>query len=252
MRSILEQVLRANSAPNSNSARSADIASSVSRFGLLLFLLLLWAGAASATTVLPMNLAQLSEVAEKAFVARVDSVETTTAASRSYDLVTVTVTEPVFGDAATSDVVQWKQFRFSKNVALSGMPTYEPGREYLVFLSGKGRGTDFQMPVGLGQGAFFVKRNNRGEAVAVNGMANMSLSRNLDVSAASAAIVRNQPGAARLSARDLSSREATLKANLQPRKTGNSLDTIKAAAKFFHEQKTRGKSPALQFQKSSN
>jgi len=136
--------------------------------------------AASATTMVSTNLAQLSELAEEAFVLRIDSVETSTAEGRNFDVVSGVVTEIVFGDKQTSEPVSWKQFKISANVKLPGMPQYEPGKEYLVFLSGPGKGTGFQSPIGLGQGMFKVKRLPDGRASVQNGFMNSTVFRSLN------------------------------------------------------------------------
>lgn len=202
----------------------------------------------SATSVLPQNLAQLSENAESAFVIRIESIETSNSQNHHFDIITGIVTEPVFGNVTTSQTKSWHQFRFSERASLAGMPRYQPGREYLIFLSGKGRGTTFQMPIGLQQGAFEILRNPAtGAAVARNAVGNISLTNGLDVNAVARDITNSQVQTRSISPADRQTREATLKRQLSPRPAGASLEALKQAARHFHKQKRTGRTPSVDY-----
>ncbi len=222
------------------------------QFVLLLTLL----GAAlsvSATTLLPTNLANISETAESAFVVRIDSFETSHSADgRSFDVVTGTVIEPVFGERKTSETVTWNQFKFSKNVRMPAMPAYEAGEEYLVFLSGQGTGPGYQAPVGLGQGLFKILRNpETGAAMARNAYMNSTLTAGLDVEAASNEVVARESRTRGFDAARQKAEAAKLQSELRSRGAGVNLDAIKKTARFFHQQKQRGARPSVDFRTTS-
>src|SRR5690606_18645576 len=78
--------------------------------------------------------------------------------------------------------------------ALPGMPTYEVGKEYMIFLTGPGTGPGFQCPVGLGQGAFLVTRNpSTGKTSVRNAFRNTNLLTNLAVNKAAEDMVSQSP-----------------------------------------------------------
>lgn len=196
---------------------------------------------AHATTVLPLNLAQISEQAQSAFVLKIESTETQTSGSRSYDLIKGTVVEPVFGDVRTSQAISWKQFRFAKDRPMMGMPTYKTGHEYLIFLSGPASQTGFQMPMGLEQGVFDVLRNQRTGAARVrNSSGNAWLTRNLNMEAVANDVAAREARMRGFSATARRERAAEVKQRLRPTRAGNSLDVIKEAARLFHEKKMQG------------
>jgi len=204
-------------------------------------------GTLSATTVIAVNLAKMSETAESAFVVRIDAVESTTTVEGSYDVVSGIVVDSVFGDVQTSEPVSWKQFRVSRAATLAGMPTYEIGKEYLIFLSGKGRGTEFQMPVGMGQGAFKAIRTPSGDMMVRNAFMNSTLSAGLDTTAAAKAIINDSPRTRGLTRGARESEARRLQEQLRPKPVGNSFRDIKEAARFFHDEKKRGKTPSKDF-----
>lgn len=198
---------------------------------------------ASATTMVSTNLAQLSELAQDAFVLRIDSVETSTAEGRNFDIVSGVVTENVFGDKQTSEPVSWNQFKISANVKLPGMPQYEPGKEYLVFLSGPGKGTGFQSPIGLGQGMFKVKRLPDGRASVQNGFMNSTVFRSLNTDK----IIQDMAAAkSRTRGANPQVEAQKLKASLRPG-PAIGLDAVKEAAQFLHEKKQQGAHPAKDY-----
>lgn len=203
---------------------------------------------APATTMVATNLAQLSEAAESAFVVRIQSTETTTTADgTSHDVITGTVIEPVFGNVKTSQTISWNQFRLGKNVPVPSMPAYEAGKEYLVFLAGKGPGTGLQAPIGLGQGVFLITRNPRtGAASARNAYMNATVARGLNVEKAAQDMVEHDPKTRALPAQQKSAEVNKLKMQLMGR-GGQNLESFKSAAQFFHSRKQSGASPSMDY-----
>jgi hypothetical protein len=203
--------------------------------------------AATATTLISQNLAQLSENAESAFVIQISDLSATTTETGSYDEVTGTVIEPVFGNVQTSQVISWKQFRFGRAQALPGMPQYKVGQEYLIFLSGKGIKTGYQSPMGMGQGVFTIRRNPKtSAAVARNAFGNNTLSAGLDIGAAARDMVVIDPKARSLTPAERQAEIENLKLKLRGAPQ-NSLGVIKRAARFFHSQKERGQKPSRDY-----
>lgn len=222
-------------------------------FGVLLFATMLTnPDAAMATTVVSQNLAQLSETAGSAFVVRIDDVQATTTEKGSCDIVSGVVTEPVFGDVQTSQSISWKQFRLGRGVGLPGMPKYEPRTEYLVFLSGKATSTGFQAPMGLGQGAFVVRRDPKtGAALVRNAFGNSTLATGLDVDAVASDMAAGEGKSRGLSSRQIDAEKARLRMQLKGRSMGNSLDALKQAAQFFHGKKKSGELPSEDYRTSA-
>lgn len=202
---------------------------------------------ASATTMVPTNIAMLSEIAESVFVVKIESVETLTSGSRAYDKIRGIVTEPVAGDRNTSDTVEWNQFRIARNMPVPAMPTYEAGKEYLIFLTGKGPGTGYQSPVGLGQGAFAVTRHPQTGAIMVrNAYNNSTLTSGLNVDRAANDMVDENPQTRSL--RGTARTTEVNKARLQMQaRGGNNFEGLKDAVQFFHQKAKRGQSPARDY-----
>lgn len=204
-------------------------------------------GSITATTIVSTNLAQLSETAEKAFVVRIDSVVVGEHNGQPCDVITGLVTDTVFGDVTTSDVITWHQFRFSQRVALPAMPAYQSGKEYLIFLSGPGTGAGLRSPIGLGQGAFLVGRNEAtGAATIQNQYRNATLTRGLDITKVAEAMADGNAAARGLSA-EARQNELNQRAKQLTVSPYMSLDGIKQAARFFHERKTGGSVPSSDF-----
>ncbi|HPQ80879.1 MAG TPA: hypothetical protein PLZ86_04065 [bacterium] len=119
------------------------------------------ASAAMADSVMPVNAAQMTEKSELVISGRCIS-------SRPEVKNDINVTTSTF---EVLDVVKGKvdgsTFTFSQFV-FRGAPSYEPGREYILFLTPESK-LGLRSPVGLGQGKFMVlkgmainERNNRG------------------------------------------------------------------------------------------
>ena len=151
---------------------------------------------AGATSLAPVNFAQIVEKTEKAFLCTIGTVELQQTSNGWADKVTVKVTESWIGSANAGDTVSWLQYRLSEDVPLPGMPVYKPGEEHLIFLSAKGLGTDFQAPYALGQGSFTVHRDKEnGQAYVRNAFANQGLFSGVNTGELSAVIVDDQPSA---------------------------------------------------------
>lgn len=215
---------------------------------LLCVAILISASFAKATTMIPANLAQLSEAAESAFVIKIESIETTsTSAGEFSDIISGTVVEPVFGDVKTSQALSWRQFRLSRGAAVPSMPSYEVGKEYLIFLTGKGPGTGYQAPVGLGQGAFLITRNPQtGAAMARNSYMNSALLRGLNVDKVAEDIVDQDPKKRAMPAAQKTAEIDKAKAKLRGRGP-QALESLKETARFFHTQRKAGRSPSLDY-----
>ena len=66
---------------------------------------------AFATSMVPVNLAQIVENTDKAFVAKIESVEVVQTPKGWAEKVTVKVSDPVLGAVQASESVSWQQFR---------------------------------------------------------------------------------------------------------------------------------------------
>lgn len=99
-----------------------------------------------------------------------------------YTLYTFEITNSIAGIRSASHVT-FKQFGFYEPAqgdsrvrrfgAIAGMPSYEPGQSYLLFLGPESR-LGFSGPVGLGQGVFAIRREGT-ETMAVNAVGNRNL-----------------------------------------------------------------------------
>jgi len=125
--------------------------------------------AVCASTVVQMDLADLSTRAARIFVARCHASEAAAEADRPSTRVEFEVTEVVKGSAASAEVVLLAGgVRDGVRQLVTGMPTFEPGEEVVVFLSAPdARGRSW--PIGLGQGKFHVRRDANGDAFVVPG-----------------------------------------------------------------------------------
>jgi hypothetical protein len=174
-------------APTSNALRRS------ASFLFAAALALAAAAPARATSLVPLNLARIVEGAESAFVGEVVEAKAVQAPGGWAERISVRVSEPVFGQVEAGQVVSWLQFRFDGRTRLPGMPLYREGAEYLVFLTGKGRGTEFQLACGLGQGSFQVHRGEDGQAWARNEFRNANLWRGLDAGKVAEASAQRDP-----------------------------------------------------------
>jgi hypothetical protein len=186
-----------------------------------------------AVTMVPINLAQIVELSDKAFVGTVASVKVVKTENRWADEITVKVTEPVLGAVQAGDTVTWQQFRTNENIRLPGVPQYQEGGEYLVFLAGKATPRGFQAAVGLGQGSFRVHRNTQtGQALARNEFMNAQLFEGLDTDLVAGAVVDQEPAAKSPSQEPRAQKVKRVGVTLANRQAGASdLPSLVAAAK---------------------
>ncbi|HWP49910.1 MAG TPA: hypothetical protein VNM22_22340 [Candidatus Limnocylindrales bacterium] len=149
---------------------------------------------AFAVTILPMSLVEMIDRADKIFVGICLSVQPDSIILEQTPLPVTTYTfeviEPLKGtlpkkitfsqvgvnassDLAISQSIPGKPVRIPFHIP--GMPTYHPGEEVLLFLSGESR-IGLTSPVGLLQGAFFARKDKiSGKKFLVNGIQNAGL-----------------------------------------------------------------------------
>lgn len=189
-------------------------------------------GVAQATSMIPVNLATIVEYTEAAFVGKAVSVEIVQTADGWADKVTMTVTEPILGKVEAGQEIVWHQARTTEQVPIPGMPGYAAGREYLIFLSRKGEGTQFQAPFALGQGAFDVIREGGAKPAVRNQFMNATLFTGLDMEKVATAAVQADPATRSLSGQARSQAVTRKRAAYGAARPGaSSLSAIKEIAK---------------------
>lgn len=140
--------------------------------------------AVHATSLVAVNLADLVAHSEKAFAGRVVATDVVETEFGWGDYVAVEVTEDLLGNAAPATTVSWVQARLAKEVPFPGMPRFAVGETRLVFLAGHGRGTCFQAPYALGQGAFILQQDKEtGKTLVRNEFGNADLTATLNTDA---------------------------------------------------------------------
>lgn len=142
----------------------------------------------SATTVAALNVADLSQTATHIFEGRCLKVETLTIkdSSGKVDLPAVQYTFEVL-DSLKGDQPQTFVFQQLGNAVAGrhfpisadkiGIPKYNQGETYLIFLGGTGK-SGLRLPVGLAQGLFHIR-----EQQAFNGFSNAHIFAEMDQSA---------------------------------------------------------------------
>ncbi|KAA3615976.1 MAG: hypothetical protein DWQ05_09425 [Calditrichaeota bacterium] len=156
---------------------------------ILIFLLLIFIAAPSvcATEVTPRNAQELTQLAQRLFHGRCISVkEHFQPNSISYTEYTFEVLTPVKG--VSQKTITFKQFGLINPVQLkndllflgkvSGMPVYQKGKEYLLFLMGDSK-LGLTSPAGLFQGSFNILNTGDGEKRALNSLGNKGLFKNI-------------------------------------------------------------------------
>lgn len=202
--------------------------------------LVLLVAPAFATSLAPVNIAQIVENTDKAFVATVESVELVQTPKGWAEKVTVKVGDPVLGSVQSGETLSWLQYRMAEQVRLPGMPKYAAGEEHLIFLAGKGQGTDFQAAYGLGQGSFRVHRElATGQAFARNEFMNAQLFDGVNADLV-ATVMTDQNAATRSLKGDARSEAvARTKVSLANQHSGaTDLEALKGAAKALATSKT--------------
>jgi hypothetical protein len=123
---------------------------------------------APATTVMPTNLAELADNAEKAFVGTITGQEVVRVGTDGWgERITAEVTDGIRG-TSVGEKVSWTQYRMGEHARLVGMPEYVVGRSYVIFLSAKAAGSPYTAPVSLGQGVFQISTGSDGAVRARN------------------------------------------------------------------------------------
>lgn len=149
---------------------------------LLILSLMLYSLWGWATQVLPQSADDLSQKADVIFVGTC-LTRTVKEGPPVHTEYTFKIETPVKGNVqagAPFTVRQWGGLPGSaSSVKLSGprllgMPTYEPGQNYMLFL-GPESAAGFRVPVGLGQGVFHVVKSADGSTVVQNEMGNRFL-----------------------------------------------------------------------------
>ena len=145
---------------------------------------LLFAAPALATSVLQMNLNQLTANAQSIYRGTVLDVRPTTVMAGGAELSAlhyrVQVSEVFKGQVAEVKDTRIAEFRILGNVkdmnagrALSGFPVMQTGEEYLLFVAPAGP-TGLTQTMGLAQGCFTFTRD-AGDEMVVNGFDNQGL-----------------------------------------------------------------------------
>ncbi len=199
---------------------------------------LFFCGDAFPLSMVPVNLAQIVQYTEQAFVGTVLSSTTIQTPEGWGDQVVMRVTEPVLGAARAGEQVQWVQARSSEQAALPGMPQLQVGASHLIFLSAKVNGSPFQAPYALGQGTFAISQDEKtGESKARNDFMNQNLFVGLDTTAIAKAVVEADAASKGLGTAEKALRASQVHSNLQPGKSGStSLAALKSAARTLKAQ----------------
>ena len=206
--------------------------------------LTLCGASALATSLAPVNIAQIVENTDKAFVATVESVEVVQTPKGWAEKVTVKVSDPVLGSVQSGETVSWLQYRVAEQVRLPGMPKYAAGEEHLIFLAGKGQGTDFQAAYGLGQGSFRVHRElATGQAFVRNEFMNAQLFDGVNADLVATVMVEQNAATRSLSGNAKAAAATRTRASLANQHSGaTDMEALKGAAKALATSKTPSKS----------
>ena len=142
------------------------------------------AGSTRAAAVKVANLRDLMQQAERIFVGRCVAIESGLSGNVPYTTYTFEVSDRLKG--VSDPTVKVRQFGLrepapvneilTRAAAIQGMPHYERGKKYLLFLIGESP-IGLSSPAGLFQGAFVLKGDHF-----VNSVNNRNLARNLSVS----------------------------------------------------------------------
>lgn len=135
--------------------------------------LLTLSGSASASMVLPLGLDRLHSDAKLVFLGEClsNSVEFDQQSGRVVTYTTFEVLETYKGKLGNSHTIKQVGGNLPQanlNVRMSGVPQFEVGKRYVVFLPPVSK-LGFSSPVGLSQGMFLVKTDETGAQVISNG-----------------------------------------------------------------------------------
>lgn len=132
----------------------------------------------NATKMLHRNAQELTQLAQRAFVGVCISVEEKQMSFKNGSALRYTeylfeVVESIKG--ANSKTVVLRQVGPARGAGrIIGMPGYDPGKKYLLFLRGDSQ-YGLASPIGLGQGAFRVFKSKDGSEKALNEFGNRGL-----------------------------------------------------------------------------
>ena len=146
---------------------------------------------AFATSLRPINLAETVDLAKTAFVGHITNIQLVQTRIGAGEQITANILRPVFGVPETSSTAVWIQFRPGAGGArLAGMPQFQIGKDYLIYLSGRSGNSPYSAPIGFGYGSFLIHKSQKSSAtLAQNEFHNWTLYRNLDTGALSRAMV---------------------------------------------------------------
>lgn len=139
-------------------------------------------GGLPATQVLPVNLVQMVQSADRIFLGVCAGAKETTEASTGMPVVEYTfVVKRGLKGTAKGDTVVFRQINSKRKngaIAVVGVPQYSKGAELLVFLHGDSR-IGLTSPVGLSQGLFRLQKLSDGSMGVINSLKNGNLAYNL-------------------------------------------------------------------------
>ena len=152
-------------------------------FGLLFTLLLLAVAAIghlNASQIRSLNLAEMTERAERIFSGRCVDVRVELDPELGVNVTHVTFAPERGAKGDVRGSVTIKMLGDPDSVA--GLPVFHEGEEVVLFLYGESA-HGLTSPVGFGQGKFVVQRDKQGQRLAVNAFANENLFRGLSTEA---------------------------------------------------------------------
>ena len=152
-------------------------------FGLLFTLLLLAVAAIGhlkASQIRSLNLAEMTERAERIFSGRCVDVRVELDPQLGVNVTHVTFAAEHGAKGDVRGSVTIKMLGDPDGVA--GLPVFHEGEEVVLFLYGESA-SGLTSPVGFGQGKFAVRQDKQGQRVAVNAFANENLFRGLSTEA---------------------------------------------------------------------
>ncbi|MFB3903339.1 MAG: hypothetical protein ACE15E_07795 [Acidobacteriota bacterium] len=146
------------------------------RIGLALLALVLFGPATLAVSVKTLNLVQMTERADRVFHGKCLSRQTVDE-NASIPIVEYRfLVKKAIKGVADGETVVFRQVGGSETgrPGIPGVPQYRVGEELVLFLRKESR-RGLTSPVGLGQGAFLVKKNGTGRAEVMNFVGNRNL-----------------------------------------------------------------------------
>src|SRR3954466_14776379 len=102
------------------------------------------AAVANAVSMQPANLGLIVQYTENGFVGKAVSSTPVQTSQGWADEIVFEVTDPIIGKVHKNEKVTWRQVKSGENIPLAGMPSYQPGSEYVIFLTAKAPGSELQ------------------------------------------------------------------------------------------------------------